>query len=169
MSNHHGWSQRGLLLQPLLRHGFRTAIRVLLSDYETLVGAPRRIQSRTSAGWNLLPRTPNFCATSRPRLYARRTVSSWQPMYSATSNAVMSRFGSPLFADVTSAGGCVVSAVCADSVQVVFLIAPSAQLRRRTTRSTPGSRGRRTESGWCDGSSDRPEANGSRGGPGKRP
>src|SRR2546425_1884352 len=25
--------------------------------YETLVGAPRRIQSRTSAGWNLLPRT----------------------------------------------------------------------------------------------------------------
>src|SRR5437588_11558485 len=121
MSNHHGWSQRGLLLQPLLRHGFRTAIRVLLSDYETLVGAPRRIQSRTSAGWNLLPRTPNRCETSRPRKYARRTVSSWHPMNSATSNAVISRFGNPLFVGV-SAGGRVVSAVCADSVYVVFLI-----------------------------------------------
>src|SRR2546425_12493290 len=29
-SSHHGCSQRGLVLQPLLRHGFRTAIRVLL-------------------------------------------------------------------------------------------------------------------------------------------
>src|SRR5262245_43802928 len=30
-SNHHGCSQRGHVLQPLLRQGFRTAIRVLLS------------------------------------------------------------------------------------------------------------------------------------------
>src|ERR671913_1603268 len=30
-SNHHGCSQRGLALQPLLRQGFRTAIQVLLS------------------------------------------------------------------------------------------------------------------------------------------
>src|SRR5690349_2804056 len=30
-SNHHGCSQRGLDLQPLLRQGFRTAIQVLLS------------------------------------------------------------------------------------------------------------------------------------------
>src|SRR5215475_4979076 len=31
MSSHHGCSQRGLVLQPLLRHGLRTAMRVLLS------------------------------------------------------------------------------------------------------------------------------------------
>jgi hypothetical protein len=46
------------------------------SGYETFVGIPRRIQSRTSAGWNLLPLTPKRCETSRPRKYARRTVSS---------------------------------------------------------------------------------------------
>jgi len=55
-----------------------------------------RRQSRTSAGWNLLPLTPNRCEIRRPRRYARRTVSSWQPMNSATSNAVNSLFGSPL-------------------------------------------------------------------------
>src|SRR5579864_8796006 len=43
-------------------------------------------------------------------------------MNCATSNAVINRFGSPLFADTLPAGGCVVSAVCADSVYVVFLI-----------------------------------------------
>jgi hypothetical protein len=63
--------------------------------------------------------------------YARRTVSSWQPMNSATSNALIRRLGSPLLAG-PSAGGCVV-AVCADSVYVVFLIGPSAHVRRRPT------------------------------------
>src|SRR5882672_4263222 len=96
--------------------------------YDTLVGAPRRIQSRTSAGWNLLPRTPKRCETSRPRKYARRTVSSWHPMNSATSNAVISRFGSPLFVGDVSAGGCVVSAVCADSVYAVLFIGTSARV-----------------------------------------
>src|SRR6267154_7284 len=86
--------------------------------YETFVGAPRRNQSRTSSGRNLLPLTPNRCETSRPRKYARRTVSSWQPTNSATSNAVIRRFGSPLVAGDASAGGCVVVAVCADSVYV---------------------------------------------------
>jgi hypothetical protein len=43
-------------------------------------------------------------------------------MNSATSNAVISRFGSPLFAGEMSAGACVVSAVCADSLHVVLLI-----------------------------------------------
>src|SRR5438034_8596196 len=47
-------------------------------------------------------------------------------MNSATSNAVSNRFGSPLlFAGASSAGGRVVSAVCADSVYVVFLIGTS--------------------------------------------
>ena len=63
--------------------------------YDTRVGAPRLIQSSTSAGWKRRPRTPNRCDVSKPREYARRTVSSWQPMYSATSNAVNSRFGRP--------------------------------------------------------------------------
>src|SRR5881628_1521092 len=121
-SSHHGCAQRGLALQPLLPHCFRTAIQVLLSGYETRVGAPRRSQSRTSSGRNLLPRTPNRCETSSPRRYARRTVSSWQPTYSETSNAVIKRLGSPVFADAVSAGACVASAVCADSVYVVFLI-----------------------------------------------
>ena len=53
--------------------------------YETFVGAPRRIQSRTSCGSNLLPRTPKRCDRSSPRQYARRTVSSWQPTNLATS------------------------------------------------------------------------------------
>jgi hypothetical protein len=48
--------------------------------------------------------TPNRCETSSPRKYARRTVSSWQPMNSATSKAVISRLGRPLFADAASAG-----------------------------------------------------------------
>src|SRR3989442_2712006 len=39
-SSHHGCSQRGLVLQPLLRHGFRTAIQRPPSSYHTLVGAP---------------------------------------------------------------------------------------------------------------------------------
>ena len=43
-------------------------------------------------------------------------------MNSATSNAVISRFDSPLFAGEMSAGACVVSAVCADSLHVVLLI-----------------------------------------------
>jgi hypothetical protein len=43
-------------------------------------------------------------------------------MNSATSNAVINRFGSPLFAGEPPAGGCAVVAVCADSVYVVFLI-----------------------------------------------
>jgi hypothetical protein len=42
-------------------------------------------------------------------------------MYSATSNAVISRFGSP-FCAALFAGGCVVSAVCADSAYAVFLL-----------------------------------------------
>src|SRR5712691_1173570 len=96
--------------------------------YETLVGAPRRIQSRTSAGWNLLPLTPNRCDVRRPRRYARRTVSSWQPMNSATSNAVISRFGNPLFAGDVVAGGCAAAAVSADSVYAVFLIGTSAHV-----------------------------------------
>src|SRR5688572_18423112 len=37
-SIHHGCSQRGLVLQPLLRHGFRTAIRVLLSVTKLSLG-----------------------------------------------------------------------------------------------------------------------------------
>src|SRR5438093_5834770 len=131
--SHHGCAQRGLALQPLLPHCFRTAIQVLLSGYETRVGAPRRSQSRTASGRNLLPRTPNRCETSRPRKYARRTVSSWQPMNSATSNAVISRFGSPLFACDVSAGGCVASAVCADSVYAVFLIGTSTHVAAPNT------------------------------------
>lgn len=31
-----------------------------------LVGAPRRNQSRTSSGWNLLPLTPKRCERSNP-------------------------------------------------------------------------------------------------------
>jgi hypothetical protein len=47
-------------------------------------------------------------------------------MNSATSNAVSNRFGNPLsFARERSAGGCAESAVCADSVYVVFLIGAS--------------------------------------------
>src|SRR4029450_5663316 len=53
------------------RHGSSFVLR-----YETFVGAPRRIQSRSSAGWNLLPLTPKRCETRSPRKYARRTVSS---------------------------------------------------------------------------------------------
>ena len=64
--------------------------------HEFLVGAPRRNQSRTSSGWNLLPLTPKRCERSSPRQYARRTVSSWQPMNAATSKAVSSRFGQAL-------------------------------------------------------------------------
>src|SRR2546425_5363507 len=93
------------------------------AGYNTRLGAPRRIQSRTSAGWNLLPLTPNRCDVRRPRKYARRTVSSWQPMNSATSNAVIRRFGSPLVVGDASTGVSVVVAVCADSLYVVFLIA----------------------------------------------
>src|SRR4051812_41082725 len=87
-SSHHGCAQRGLALQPLLRQRFRTAIVGPPSRHGTLVGAPRRIQSRTSSGRNLLPLTPNRCNVSSPRRYARRTVSSWQPTNLATSKAV---------------------------------------------------------------------------------
>jgi len=46
-----------------------------------------------------------------PRKYARRTVSSWQPMNSATSNAFISRFDNPLVAGDASADGSGVDAV----------------------------------------------------------
>src|SRR5512144_1431977 len=64
-SNHHGWSHLGLPLQPFGLQIFRTAIVALLPApgrsggpsaitpallYEILVGAPRPIQSSTSAG-----------------------------------------------------------------------------------------------------------------------
>ena len=68
----------------------------LVCDHETFVGAPRRSQSRTSSGWNLLPLTPKRCERSSPRQYARRTVSSWQPMKLATSNAVQQPVGQAL-------------------------------------------------------------------------
>src|SRR5204863_1091564 len=80
-------------------------------DYETRVGDPRRIQSRTSAGWNLLPLTPKRCDARRPRQYARRTVSSWQPTNSATSNAVISRLGRPPFGAASSPTTCASVAV----------------------------------------------------------
>ena len=48
-SNHQGCSHRGLARHPFCLQIFRTAIRPPFG-YETLVGAPRRIQSRTSAG-----------------------------------------------------------------------------------------------------------------------
>src|SRR5258708_35173694 len=86
------------------------------------VGHPRLIQSSTSAVLNRRLLTQKRCDTSRPRKYARRTVSSWQPTNSAASKAVIIRFGSPFVVCNASAGGCVVVAVCADSVYVVFLI-----------------------------------------------
>jgi hypothetical protein len=60
--------------------------------HEILVGAPRAIQSCTSAGWNRQLRTPNRWRFSWPHVYARRTLSSWHPTNSATSNAVIRRF-----------------------------------------------------------------------------
>jgi hypothetical protein len=68
----------------------------------------------------------------RPRKYARRMVSSWQPMNSATSNAVSSLFGSPLLACGASAAPRAISAVCAESVYIVLLIGSSAHLWHRT-------------------------------------
>jgi hypothetical protein len=87
-------------------------------------------------------------------------------MNSATSKAVISLFGSPLFACGVSAGGCEVSAVCADSVCVVFLIGTSTHLWHRT-------RARRLVLGIVEPSrdgaaeGDRPNAIGLRGGLGK--
>jgi hypothetical protein len=92
--------------------------------YEARVGDPRRIQSRTSAGWNVLPLRPKRCEVRRPRKYARRTVSSWQPMNSATSNAVIRRLGNPLASDVPSAANCASAAVSTESGYAYFLIAP---------------------------------------------
>jgi hypothetical protein len=51
------------------------------------------IQSSTSLGLNLLPRTPNRWDLSRPRKYARRTVSSWHPTNAATSHVAIKRLG----------------------------------------------------------------------------
>src|SRR3989454_2447779 len=94
------------------------------SAHETRVGAPRLIQSRTSVGWNLLPLTPNRCETSNPRRYARRTVSSWQPTNSATSNAVIRRLGNPLASVGPSAANCALVAVSTGSGSASFLMAP---------------------------------------------
>jgi hypothetical protein len=55
-----------------------------------------------------------------------------QPMNSATSNAVISLFGSPLLACGASAAPRAISAVCAESVYVILLIGSSAQLWHRT-------------------------------------
>src|SRR5437867_4240246 len=88
-------------------------------------------------------------------------------MNSATSNAVIRRLGSPLFADALFAGGCVASAVCANSVYVVFFIGTSAHWRRRPRVLEPGSR---IDEPSRDGATedDRPEAVDSRGGLGRR-
>jgi two-component sensor histidine kinase len=72
-------------------------------------------------------------------------------MNSATSHAVISRFGSPLFAGEPPAGGCDVLAVCADSVYVVFLIGILRAFVASNTWLNAGFREERTESGWFDG------------------
>src|SRR5262249_23894059 len=90
-------------------------------------------------------------------------------MNSATSNAVISRFGSPLFAAALFAGGCVVAAVCADSVDAAFLIGSSAHVAASIMRDRRLVLGLTNRVGMVRREDDRPEAVGSRGGLSKAP
>jgi hypothetical protein len=88
-------------------------------------------------------------------------------MNSATSNAVSNRFGSPLlFAGELSSGGRVVSAVCADSVYVIFLIGTSDHVAVSKRVDTWFS-GLTNRVGMVPRKDDRPKAIASRGGLGK--
>src|SRR6266511_3596243 len=88
-------------------------------------------------------------------------------MNSATSNAVISRFGSALVAGDASAGGCIVSAVCADSVYVVFLIGTPPHMAASNMWFDTWFSGLTNRVGMVRREDDRPAAIDSRGGLGK--